>query len=99
MKVATVRFTWTKSPSTDIVKREFILDINGAGQQVTEIGTSVEEFVVDINAPSGGSFTTRLTDEEGNVTMSVTQSFTIPDLEAPLPDTNLAYTIVAVHDV
>ena|SRR5215218_5266843 len=97
MKIATVKFEWDDSVSTDIETVEFVLIIAGT-EQSTIIDRGVKEFVVDINANTSGTFKIIYTDKEGLVAVSMVATFTIGDLEKPLPATNLRWSIIGVHD-
>lgn len=98
MKVATVRLSWSRSPSADVTAQKVLVTIDGT-ETVFETGPQIEEWTLDIKANSSVQFRLDTYDSEGKVAQSATLSFTIGDLEDPLPATNLAWEIVGVRDV
>ena len=98
MKEATIRIKWSKSPSQDVTSMKSFLTVNGVTTETT-IDPSVEEMLIDIRANSNVSFRLEVSDAEGNIASSVAYTFTLGDLEAPLPPTNFSHEIVDVHDV
>lgn len=96
-KVATVRLLWTKSPSADIVKQEVATRING-NETTVQLDPAAESFTIEVQALGTVSFSIKSFDNESNVATSETYTFTLGDLETPLPATNLGHEVVAVHD-
>jgi hypothetical protein len=97
-KIAKVKLFWTKSVSQDIAKVTVTTTINGA-VTVTEVGPEVQDVTVDVAAMGVVSFLVVVTDTEGKTATSETHSFTLGDLEDPLPVTNLGHEVVGVIDV
>jgi hypothetical protein len=97
-KVADVKLSWKKSPSAD-VKSVKIVVTNDGTETTTDLGAEVEEFMVVVAATKACSFKITTTDNEGLVATSVTYTFVLGDLEAPLPATDLKHEVVAVRDV
>lgn len=97
-KIAVVKHTWTKSPSSDVTKVVAVLTIDGATTR-TEYGPEVESFTVDVNAGSTVSFLIETYDGEGHMTASESHYYVLPDMVAPLPATNLAHEILSIRDV
>lgn len=98
-KVASVKLSWTKSQSVDVLKSILSVQIDGGIATVTELGPEVESAVVDVNAKSSVVFSVTTVDSEGLSTVSELYTFTLGDLEAPLPATNLFHEVVGVRDV
>jgi hypothetical protein len=96
-KVADVKLGWTKSPSADVSKVEISVTINGA-ETKTEIDPAAESFMVVVRAGGVVSFTIATFDSEGNQATSEVYTFTLGDLESPLPATNLFHEVVGVRD-
>lgn len=97
-KVADVKLSWTKSPSLDLQKVEVVVN-NGGTETTTELGPEVQEFMIVVQASGGVQFKIVTYDTEGLKATSETYSFTLGDLEVPLPATNLFHEVVAVRDV
>lgn len=97
-KVADCKFAWKKSPSTDVSRVEVILTANGVEQTTTLTSPDVEEFLVTIQASSSGTFVVKTYDTEGGIAVSQTLSWSLGDLEAPFPATDLTFTVLAVRD-
>lgn len=97
MKSARIRFTWKKSPSSDITSTTVVLTTN-ENVQLTELGPEIGQFDVVIKSNSDVKLQIKSTDSEGNEVMSSELSFHLGDLELPLPATELAYTILEVID-
>ncbi len=98
MKVAKVKLSWRKSPSSDLAKVEIIVD-NGGNVTTTVLGPDVEQFMVDVEASKTLNFKILTYDMEGYVSTSELYAFTLGDLEAPLPATNLSHEVISVEDV
>lgn len=98
MKVADVKLTWTKSPSAPISKVVVNVTING-NLTTTEVGAEVEEFMIGVHALGVVSFSIDTFDDEGLKATSETHTFTLGNLEAPLPATGLFHEVVAIRDV
>jgi len=96
-KVADVKLTWKRSPSADVSKVVVSLTNDGSVESV-EFGPDVEEFMVVVKANSSFSFSIDSYDGDGQIATSVTYSFTLGDLEAPLPATDLKHTIIGIRD-
>ncbi len=97
MLVADVKLSWQRSVSADINSRKIVITKNGESTTV-EVGPEVDSYTLEVSASSTVSFNTVVTDTEGNEVSSETYSFTIPDLEAPQPDTNLFHEITGVRE-
>lgn len=96
-KIATVLLGWEKSPSADVAKVVTTVTVNGA-TTTTEFGPEVVEHLIEVKANSAVSFTVTTYDSEGLQSVSETHSFTLGDLEAPQPATNLFHTVVGIRD-
>lgn len=97
-KVADIRLFWVKSPSSDIVRQRVMLTINGTTTQ-TDLDPAAEQLMIEVQALGVVSFHIVTFDAENNQVTSETWSFTVGDLELPLPATNLGHEIVAIRDV
>lgn len=97
-KVADVKLTWKKSVSADVSKVEVVTTINGQ-VTTTELGPEVESFMIEVAALGVVSFHIVTYDTEGNQSTSVTYGFSLGDLEAPQPATDLSHEIVGIRDV
>lgn len=97
-KAAQCTFFWKKSPSSDIVKNEVIILCNGAEYKF-ETGPEVEQIAVTVRASRAFSFTIKSFDAEGNEVVSASFSGSVGDLEAPLPATDLGFSVNAVVEV
>jgi hypothetical protein len=96
-KVADVKLTWVKSPSLDVAKQKVITTVDGTVTEI-ELAPVAEELMIVVQANSSVQFRIETFDAEGNVATSETHSFTLGDLEAPLPATDLGHEVVAVRD-
>ncbi len=96
-KVADVRLSWVKSPTIDVTKVQVVVTNDGT-ETTTEFGPEVQELVIVVKASTTVQFKVVVTDSEGQVATSSTYTFTLGDLEAPLPATDLKHTILAVRD-
>lgn len=97
-KVADVKLSWTKSPSADVKTVSVVVNNNGT-ETTADFGPEVESFNIVVSASSSVSFKVQVTDSEGLTATSSTYTFTLGDLETPLPATNLKHEVVAVRDV
>lgn len=97
-KTASVKLTWVRSPSPD-AKRQ-IITVNRAGVAIftSEVGPEVEQVMVQIPASSPVDYSVVTVDEDGLVAPSAPHTFTIGDLENPLPATNLDHLVVGIVD-
>lgn len=95
-KIASVKLSWAKSKSPDVVKTTLSVAIDGQAATVTGLGPEVESVVIDVNAKSSVVFSVTVTDSEGLSVVSENYTFTLGDLEAPLPATNLFHEVVAI---
>lgn len=98
-KVADVKLGWTPSVSADVVKQVAKVSIDGAEPTVFEVGPEVNSVAIEVKAVSSVLFFVESTDGENNTVVSESYTFTIGDLEAPQPATNLFHEVVAVRDV
>jgi len=97
-KVADVKLSWTRSPSSGVTKVEVKTTVNG-NETVVEVGPEVESFQITVQASSTVSFQVITHgDESGDVAASETYTFTLGDLEAVLPATGLGHEVLAVRD-
>lgn len=96
-KVADVRLSWTKSPSADVAKVQVFVTNNGT-ETMVEGGAEVEQIMTVVQASAAVQFKIVTFDTEGNQATSEVYSFTLGDLIAPLPATNLGHEVVAVRD-
>lgn len=99
MKVADVKLSWSRSASTDVVKRFIILTVDGVEQTSIELGPEVDSYQLEVKASQSVSFVTRVVDSEGLETQSSSYSFQLGDLTAPQPDTGLTHEVIAIRDV
>jgi hypothetical protein len=98
-KVASVVLGWNRSPSTDVVSQSINITINGNTDTSIEVGAEVQSYQLEVDAKSSVSFAIKSFDSEGKVATSEVYSFTLGDLEAPLPATNLFHEIVGIREV
>lgn len=98
MLVADVLFTWKKSPSADVSKVIAVLNVEGIETQTEIADPSMESWQTTIGTEKSGTFRVDTYDGAGNVAVSQVLTWSVPDLEAPLPATNLSYSIVGTHD-
>jgi len=97
MKEADVLLSWKKSPSVDVSKQVIEITVDG-NLKTFELGPEIESYQFVVSAKSSVSFNVTTFDEEGNQTASESYTFTLGDLEAPLPATSLFHEILAVRD-
>jgi len=97
-RVADVKLTWVRSPSADITTRNVEITVNGQTTTVS-LGPEVSDYTIEVSARSTVQFRTTVYDSEGNEASSETYTFTIGDLEAPVPDTGLFHEVVGTRDV
>ena len=96
MKIATVKISWTRSPSADVTSR--MIEINKNGEVTAlDLPPEVGEYVLDVEAGGAVSVKTTVFDSEGNEATSDTYSFVLGDLTAPVPDSNFSHEILAVR--
>ncbi len=98
MKVADVKLSWKKSVSADVGKIDIKVTING-NETSTELGPEVESFMIEVAALGVVSFLIVTHDTEGNQATSEAYTFSLGDLEAPQPATDLFHEIVGIRDV
>ena len=96
-KVADVKLMWTKSPSSDVKSVKIVVTNNGS-ETTTELGPEVEDFQVVVQPMGTVQFKIVTFDSEGLQSTSETYSFSLGDLEAPLPATNLTHQVVGIRD-
>lgn len=96
-KIATVSISWIRSPSADVSERQLIVTKDGE-TTTYDVGPEVSDYQIDVEASKSISFKTIVKDSEGLTATSETATFTVGDLEAPLPDTGLTADIVSVRD-
>jgi hypothetical protein len=98
MKAANVKIGWVRSPSSDVTSRKLVLTVDSEVTEI-ELGPEVESFDIQVKALSSVVFKTIVFDSEGNQAEASSYSFTLGDLEAPLPDTGLFHEILGVVDL
>lgn len=96
-KIANVKLSWTRSPSADVASRKIVITKNGE-ETTLEFGPEVSDYTLDVPAMGSLQFKTIVLDSEGKTATSETYSFTLGDLEDPVPDTNLFHEILSVRD-
>lgn len=98
-KVADVKLSWKKSPSLDISSQ--VIEIKKGSAEATriEVGPEVESYMLEVDALNTVSFTIQTLDIEGQVVTSDVYSFSLGDLEVPLPATDLFHEVIAVRDL
>jgi hypothetical protein len=99
MKVADVKLGWRPSVSSDVVKQVASVSIDGAEPTTFEVGPEVDSVMIEVKAVSTVVFSVVSTDTEGNSAVSEQYTFTVGDLEAPQPATELFHEIIGVRDV
>ena len=92
-----VRLFWTRSPSTDVTARRITVT-KGSESAQFDLGPEVSEYLIEVEAFTFVTFKTEVMDAAGNKATSDTYTFTSPDMEAPLSDTNLGHEIVGIID-
>jgi len=97
MLKANVKLSYDPSPSTDVAKAIVNLNIGGL-ESTIEVAGTVSEVMVVIAASTSCHWSVTTFDTDGNQVESVVDSFTVGDLTAPLPATNLRHEIVSVFD-
>lgn len=97
-KVADVKLSWTKSPSADVAKVTVVVTKDGT-ETTTEVGPEVESIQIVVEASKSVTFKVIVTDSEGLAATSDIYTFSLGDLEAPLPATNLFHEVIGVRDV
>lgn len=97
-KVADVKLTWIKSPSTDVAKVQVIVTKDGT-ETTTEVGPEVESIQIVVEASKSVTFKVVVTDSENLTATSDLYSFSLGDLEAPLPATGLFHEVLGIRDV
>ncbi len=98
-KVADCKFSWAKSVSTDVVKVTAILVQGGVTQRIDMPTIDVESFEITFSPNSSGTFSVESMDNEGHVTVSETITWSVGDLVAPAPATNLKFEVVQIRDI
>lgn len=96
-KVADIKLMWSKSPSSDIDRVNIVVTNNGT-ETTTELGPEVEDFAIVVQASGAASFKIVTFDTEGKQATSELYSFTLGDLEDPLPATNLTHEVMGIRD-
>lgn len=97
MVVADVKFSWVGSPSGDVVSQTAKL-AKASGEVVVEqvLDVSVTELVlVGLEQKTDYIFSVTVTDGTQDATSSI--QLNLGDLEAPLPVSDLKYTVVNVY--
>ncbi len=97
-KVADIRLGWKKSASADIKAVKLVVTNDGT-ETTFDLGPEVEEFKVVVSASKNCHFQVITFDSEGLSATSEVYSFTLGDLEAPLPATGLFHEVLGIRDV
>lgn len=95
--VADVKFSWVGSPSSDVVSQTARLS-KASGEVVVEqvLDVSVTEVVlVGLEQKTDYVFTVVVTDGTQDAASSI--QLNLGDLEAPLPASDLTYSVVSVY--
>lgn len=98
VKVADVKLSWSKSPSADVSKVQVVL-VNDGVTTKTDFGPEVESYQIVVQARKSVQYSVITIDSEGLQATSVLYTFTLGDLENPLPATNLTHEVVGIRDV
>jgi hypothetical protein len=95
--LAKIRLKWKRTVSTGSLTRK--LTVTNDGETiVVDLPIEVEEYFIDVKASKTFSFQTEVKDDEGLVVSSTFFTFTLGDLIAPQPDTELGFEIVSIVD-
>ncbi len=95
--LAKIRLFWKRSVTSGPLTRKLTVSNNGE-TIVVELPIELEEYQIEVKAFGVVVFSTEVTDDEGMVTSSATFSFTLGDLTAPQPDTDLGFEILEIVD-
>lgn len=98
MKVADIKLKWKKSPSADVSRVDVVVTNDGATTTAV-VGPEVESYAIEVKARGVVSFKVVTYDAEGYEATSETYSFSLGDLDAPLPATQLGHEVIGVRDV
>jgi len=98
VKQATIRFYWSRSASGDVTAQRLEVTKDGV-KSVFDLPAELEEFVTEVNAKASVLFRVTAIDGDGNEGPSDTFDFTLSDLTAPLPLTNLGFEVLAINDL
>ena len=94
---AMVELAWKRTPSLDV--NRIRIEINNDGVSSSqEFGVEVESHSVKVYASKMLTYKIVSIDEDNNEAVSQLHSFTLSDLESPLPATELTHKIVSIHD-
>lgn len=98
MKVADVKLSWKRSPDIDIKSVQVVV-VNDGTESTADFGPEVEALNIVVAAQKSVSFKVVVKDSEGLVSSSESYSFTIGDLTAPNPATDLRHEVLAIQEV
>lgn len=99
MKNADVTLSWVKSVSNDVVSQNLDIVVNGVSTGGVNLAPDVEQLRVGIFAAGTvltGTHT--VADAAGNTAVVNLPSFTVPDLDNPLPATGHNWSYVVVEE-
>jgi hypothetical protein len=101
MKAAQVRIGWTKSPSQNITRTVVEYQLDGGPVVKLEQSNDIEEFVVEMRANSTISvvITTYKLVGDDEQSASASWSFTVGDLELPLPVSGFYADVLSTYDL
>ncbi len=68
-------------------------------ETTTEVGPEVESIQIVVEASKSVTFKVITTDDENLTSTSDIYTFSLGDLETPLPATNLFHEVIGVRDV
>lgn len=98
MKNAKVTLSWVKSVSSDVVNQVVVVAVNGVDIFLANLAPDVQS--VEIGTFAQGSVLTgthTVADGSGNTAVANLPSFTVPDLESPVPATGFSWSYVVVE--
>lgn len=99
MKNADVTLSWVKSVSTDVVNQHLDVVVNGVSTGGVNLAPDIESLRVGIFAAGTvltGTHT--VADAAGNTAVVNLPSFTVPDLDNPMPATGFNWSYVVVEE-
>ena len=97
-KVADVQLSWNRSPSADVTAQRIEVTTNG-GLVTADLGKEVDSYLIQVPANGTVQFKVIVLDDDGNAVESSLYTFSIGDLVAPLPATELTHKVISVRDV
>lgn len=96
-KVADVKLTWIRSPSSDAKSARVVVKA-GDAESHFDLRPDVQQLMVIVKPSTTVTYSVVTFDDDGLAASSEGHTFVVGDLELPLPATGLDHQIISIRE-